>query len=168
MFYKRILKQIYKFIFRGDKDLPFDKLYINDDYLLKNLGGDLSLRNFADNAYLYFRCEGLLLPPDTFLYESGSRLIIRNFADSAFKSVSMGASLMMDGAAIMLYDSGTNNLRLGNNGIIAVSLPSFTDIERGSITPANGMMIYNTDFNEMQIYINGGWVKVTTDIVSSA
>ncbi len=50
------------------------------------------------------------------------------------------------------------------NTIKLAEIPNST---RDALTPANGMMIYNSTSNEIQIYVNGSWVKVTTEAVTS-
>lgn len=39
-------------------------------------------------------------------------------------------------------------------------LPSFTNIQRDALTASNGDMIYNTDDNKIQSYINGVWRRL--------
>lgn len=39
-------------------------------------------------------------------------------------------------------------------------LPSFTDVQRDALTASNGDMIYNTDDNKIQSYINGAWRRL--------
>jgi len=41
-----------------------------------------------------------------------------------------------------------------------VQFGSFTTAERNSLTPANGMIIYNSDDNKFQGYENGGWANL--------
>ncbi len=39
-------------------------------------------------------------------------------------------------------------------------LPSFTNVQRDALTASNGDMIYNTDDNKIQSYINGVWRRL--------
>jgi hypothetical protein len=41
-----------------------------------------------------------------------------------------------------------------------VQFGSFTTAERNALTPANGMIIYNSDDNKFQGYENGGWANL--------
>ena len=50
------------------------------------------------------------------------------------------------------------------NTIKLAEIPNST---RDALTATNGMMIYNSTSNEIQIYVNGSWVKVTTGAVTS-
>lgn len=45
-------------------------------------------------------------------------------------------------------------------------LEPWIQVQIGALTPANGMIVYNTNDNEFQGYQNGGWVTFdTTPIV---
>ena len=44
-------------------------------------------------------------------------------------------------------------------------LPSFTNAERDALTAVNGDMIYNTDNNRPEMYVNGAWKIVDTSAI---
>ena len=39
-------------------------------------------------------------------------------------------------------------------------LGNLTTVQRDALTPANGMILYNTDDNKFQGYENGGWANL--------
>ena len=47
-------------------------------------------------------------------------------------------------------------------------VPSYTSTERDNTAglSENGSMIYNTDHEEFQVYANGGWLKLTTEVIT--
>ncbi len=51
-------------------------------------------------------------------------------------------------------------------GTTALTLPTGTTGERPG-TPANGMIRYNTTNSEMEVYVNGSWKAVTTQITGA-
>jgi hypothetical protein len=42
-------------------------------------------------------------------------------------------------------------------------MASFTTTQRGALTAANGMMIYNTTTNQFEGYENGAWISLKAD-----
>lgn len=42
----------------------------------------------------------------------------------------------------------------------AILFPRLTTAQRNALTAVNGMIIYNTDMNQFQGYVNGGWVAL--------
>lgn len=50
----------------------------------------------------------------------------------------------------------------GGTADIPFSLRSFTDQQISLITPANGMLIYNSTVSKLQVYIVSEWRNVTT------
>jgi hypothetical protein len=59
------------------------------------------------------------------------------------------------------------NISPGGTGNVAVTRPlvmaSFTTTQRGALTAANGMMIYNTTTNQFEGYENGAWISLKAD-----
>jgi hypothetical protein len=60
--------------------------------------------------------------------------------------------------------SATNlNLTAGSAVIVTQSpmrMATFTDVQTGSLTPANGDMIYNSTTHKFMGYANGTWVQL--------
>lgn len=58
----------------------------------------------------------------------------------------------------------TQKLDVRGNGVFTgyVQFGSVTSVERNAITPANGMVVYNTTDNKFQGYQNGGWINLDT------
>ena len=54
-------------------------------------------------------------------------------------------------------------LKLGKGATVSgfVQFGSYTTAERNALTPANGMVIYNTTVNKFQGYENSAWVDIT-------
>ena len=40
--------------------------------------------------------------------------------------------------------------------------PTLTTTERNALTASNGCIIYNTTYNQLQVYKGGAWVNITT------
>jgi hypothetical protein len=55
-------------------------------------------------------------------------------------------------------------LKLGKGATVSgfVQFGSYTTTERNALTPANGMVIYNTTVNKFQAYENSAWIDITS------
>jgi len=62
------------------------------------------------------------------------------------------------------YNNTLFNLTNAGHTIVRgyVQFGSFSATERAALTPANGMVIYNTTANKFQGYQNGGWINLDT------
>jgi len=72
-------------------------------------------------------------------------------------NVSIGGNLDVSGTAAIGTTTANGSSQLDIAGTKALLIPRLTTTERNSLTPANGMIIYNETVNIFQIYQNGGW-----------
>ena len=59
-------------------------------------------------------------------------------------------------------DTMTGLLQWSDTGHAGLQLNSLTTAQRNALTPANGMLIYNTTTNKAQQYVNGAWADVAS------
>lgn len=57
----------------------------------------------------------------------------------------------------------TGSLLWNESGDETIRIPRLTTGQRDLLTPADGMMIYNTTLNQFQFYENGAWVGLSPD-----
>ncbi len=71
------------------------------------------------------------------------------------------------------HSDGTSNVSVPKVSITdavitnTFKLAEMNNTTRDGLTATNGMMIYNSTSNEIQVYVNGSWVKITTGAVTS-
>lgn len=88
--------------------------------------------------------------------------------DVEFASVS-AASFTNTGIGLPVIESASTLTLTAADGVIVTGspfrLPSFDDAGRDALTASNGDMIYNTDNNRIEAYVNGAWVSVNTSAI---
>ena len=96
-------------------------------------------------------------------YESGLAIVVQNPSTNAYGDERL---IWIDGetGGIVLGGSGTPNAKLDvrGSGIFEgfIQFGSYTDAEILSVTPANGMVYYNTTDNRFRGYQNGAWINL--------
>lgn len=138
-------------------------------------GGTFAINTFSPHPSaaldIYSTTQGVLMPRMTenqmnTITSPAKGLIIFNtdtntleiFDGSEWKSVCSGCT---SGGTGSDGNSGGNSGNTGNEPLIP---PKITTAERDNISsPENGMIIYNTTIDDLQIYKNGAW----TNLVSS-
>lgn len=48
-----------------------------------------------------------------------------------------------------------------------ITVASYDDTGRDALSPVDGAFIYNSEHDEIQVYVNGGWLAVTTQAVAT-
>lgn len=107
-------------------------------------------------------------------YEAG--LANKSGSNNIYVGNSISASLQGDDNQIVIghyaTSSGANTTTIGNDsttethlkGVVNAGttfrMPSYTDAQTSSLSPANGDMIYNTTVNKFVGYANGAWVEL--------
>lgn len=124
---------------------------------------DISEINEAYGAIYFERIDtlgpvttGLVLGrPESIILSANNNGI---FPTDAFVTVYEGGLLGVGTA------NPTQKLDVRGNGVFTgyVQFGSVTSVERNAITPANGMVVYNTTDNKFQGYQNGGWINLDT------
>lgn len=83
--------------------------------------------------------------------------------DVVFNSVSAGSFTNTGVGAPSITSASSITFTAADAVIISgapLRLPSFTTTARGSLSPGNGDVIYNTTDNKVQVYQNGAWINL--------
>lgn len=131
-------------------------LNVNTITLGDNVSGDVSLEAATANGSL------------SLVASAGNRLTIRDDATSTLQS---GTEFQVISDQIRINNSSTGSATIKSqtnsnalSGLIIdttfIRLPNRTTTERNAVTAANGMVIYNTTDNKLQVYANGAWVDL--------
>ena len=123
----------------------------------------------------------------TFSFAAAESAIVGNFSfanstidttdDSAVEIVpdlTLGGNLIVGNGDIITQGTGTPELISDNEILLTATtrvsitqspfkLASFTNTDRDALIAENGDMIYNTDNNRPEMYVNGAWRIVTTE-----
>lgn len=123
----------------------------------------------------------------TFSFAAAESAIVGNFSfanstinttdDSAVEIVpnlTLGGDLIVGNGDIITQGTGTPELISDNEILLTATtrvsitqspfkLASFTNTDRDALIAENGDMIYNTDNNRPEMYVNGAWRIVTTE-----
>jgi hypothetical protein len=94
---------------------------------------------------------------------SNATVLISSNADVSFGNVSAG-SFYSTGTGVPTLNSNTNINLSANNAVVITNsvlrLRSFTSTQRGTLSPSNGDLIYNSTTNKVQAYAGGTWVDL--------
>ena len=88
--------------------------------------------------------------------------------------MTLGGNLIVGNGDIITQGTGTPELISDNEILLTATtrvsitqspfkLASFTNTDRDALIAENGDMIYNTDNNRPEMYVNGAWRIVTTE-----
>jgi len=83
--------------------------------------------------------------------------------DKQIKEIPSGDTLQLTGCDItgVTDITATGDLEIAEVTATGfIQFGSYTDAQRDALTPANGMVIYNTTDHKFQGYADGGWVNL--------
>lgn len=92
---------------------------------------------------------------------TGSDVTLGDVTADSFITQTAGPATF-DSASTLNLNS-TDGTIIGGGGTFR--LPSFTDIQRDAFSAQAGDLIYNTDNNRIEAYVNGAWVIVDTSSI---
>lgn len=80
------------------------------------------------------------------------------------ESISSGEIMLNEHAGIISQTD--TSLLCGIAGSISLKIPMMNTAQRNALTAASGNIIYDITVNELQAYVNGAWVKISTEAPS--
>lgn len=95
---------------------------------------------------------------------------IRSYVNVQTNEVYLGVDNNNDGSCSIGFTDAFNIYFNSTNEIVfqtVFQVAKYGDTTRDALTPATGMVIYNTDFDEFQGYTGSSWVKFSTEAVST-
>jgi hypothetical protein len=88
-------------------------------------------------------------------------LVIRNkVSATSFVNTGIGTATIDSATRLDIFAPDGVVINLG-----ALRLANFTDLQRDAYAASNGDMIYNTDDNNIQAYINGSWRRIDNSAI---
>ncbi len=120
-----------------------------EDFLKRTAGGYVWTTTFTSTLGV-----GALNTPGNVTIDSDSNgLVLGNDTDYNIKWDGDNAVHTIAVTAAFEFDGG------------AIRIPTVTTAERDALTPENGMILYNSDDEQFQVYEDGAWIQnpVTTD-----
>jgi len=132
-------------------------LDVNTITVGNNVSGQVLIQNAANNSAIQLSSNG---GGALTFYDAGDSLL----AASGQLKITATGGIVVDsfGNDFDFYSEsslGEYTLGFTFNGRY-LRFPNRTTTQRGSMTAANGMVIYNTTDNKLQVYANGSWVDL--------
>ena len=123
-----------------------------------NVSGLVTVQNQANNIGVSFASNG---GSYITFFDAGNSLL----AASGQLTVSATGGISCDAGANSSFNffsptSSGNYINGFTFNCLYLRFPNRTTTERNAVTAANGMVIYNTTDNKLQVYANGAWVDL--------
>jgi hypothetical protein len=122
-------------------------------------GGSVGNFTFASSVIDTDDSSGIIITPSTTV---NSDLTVEN--DLTVRNTAYANTFVATSTGTPTIDSASTITLSSQDGTIVTGgpfrLPSYNNTERDALTAANGDMIYNTQDNKIQAYINGIWRRL--------
>jgi len=139
----------------------FSSITLSDSSQLYASGSDTL--NFVDGPGIEITNDST---NNTIIISATGALGLAEGGDATFNTVS-ASEFINTGTGAPEFDSASSITLSAPDGVLINSgtlrLSNLTNAQRDAIIASNGDMIYNTDNNNIQAYVNGSWVVVSTE-----